>query len=179
MTIERPIGAAQRLDLPYRFGVGIMLVNRQGLVWTGRRLPKWAASTQHYIWQMPQGGLKPDEDVQEAAHRELYEETGIRDAEVIAELTKWLSYDLPPHLLGIALKGRYRGQKQRWFAMRYRGDDSDIDLRPRHGRKAEFDRWRWRPLAEVPSVTVDYQRPMYEELVQVLGPLTRSQLSTL
>lgn len=174
MTIERPIIEAQPLDLPYRFGVGVMLVNRQGLVWTGRRLPKWAASTGHYIWQMPQGGLKPDEDPEDAAHRELYEETGIRGADLIAELPRWLCYDLPPHLLGIALKGRYRGQKQRWFAMRYWGDDTDIELRPRHGHKAEFDRWRWRPLSELSANTIEYQRPMYEELVQVLGPHTKA-----
>jgi putative (di)nucleoside polyphosphate hydrolase len=176
MTIERAIGESQRLDLPYRVGVGIMLFNDRGQVWTGRRLPKWAGNDQSYIWQMPQGGLNAGEDPLEAAHRELEEETGIRNAELLAELNRWLTYDLPHELLGVALKGRYRGQRQRWFAMRFYGDDSEIDIGPRNGRKAEFDRWKWRPIEELPDVVIDFKRPVYEELVRVFAPFARSQL---
>jgi putative (di)nucleoside polyphosphate hydrolase len=175
MTIERAIGESQRLDLPYRVGVGIMLFNERGQVWTGRRLPKWAGHGQPYIWQMPQGGLNAGEDPIEAAHRELEEETGIRNAELLAELNQWLTYDLPPELLGVALKGRYRGQRQRWFAMRFYGDDSEIDIGPRGGRKAEFDRWKWRSIEELPDVVIGFKRPIYEELVRVFTPFARSQ----
>lgn len=175
MTIERPIGDSQRLDLPYRVGVGIMLFNRSGHVWTGRRLPKWAGSRQGHIWQMPQGGLMPGEVPLSAAYRELEEETAIRNAELIAELNHWLTYDLPPELLGVALKGRYRGQRQRWFAMRFNGDDSEIDIGPRGGRKAEFDRWKWRPLEELAEIVVSFKRPVYEELVRVFAPFAGPQ----
>lgn len=177
MTIAAPFTEPQRLDLPYRVGVGIMLFDQRGLVWTGRRLPKWAGSgtwmNQGHIWQMPQGGLMAGEDPLEAAHRELEEETGIRSAELIAELNAWTTYDLPPELIGIALKGRYRGQRQRWFAMRFYGDDSEIDIGPRNGRKAEFDRWKWRPIAELAEIVIPFKRPVYEELAQVFAPYAR------
>lgn len=175
MTIERPIGPAQRLDLPFRVGVGIMLFDRRGRVWTGRRLPKWAGHRQSYIWQMPQGGLMAGEDPLDAAYRELEEETGIRSAELIAEMNRWLFYELPTELLGVALKGRYRGQRQRWFAMRFNGDDAEIDIGPRGGRKAEFDRWAWRPVEELPAMVVSFKRPIYEELVRVFGPFAQPQ----
>ena len=178
MKFETPIGDSERLDLPYRVGVGIALFNDRGLVWTGRRMPKWAGSGsgllgQGPIWQLPQGGLMAGEDPIDAAHRELEEETGIRNAELIAELNAWTTYDLPPELIGIALKGRYRGQRQRWFAMRFFGDDSEIDIGPRKGHKAEFDRWKWRPLGELPDVAVSFKRPIYEELTRVFAPFAR------
>ncbi len=177
MTIDRPIGDSQPLDLPYRQGVGIMLFDSRGLVWTGRRLPKWVGLdtgfAQGHIWQMPQGGLMAGEDPLDAAHRELEEETGIRNAEVVAELAHWTTYELPPQLIGIALKGRYRGQRQRWFAMRFYGDDSEIDIGPRNGRKAEFDRWKWRPLGELAELAVSFKRPVYEELSRVFAPYAR------
>jgi putative (di)nucleoside polyphosphate hydrolase len=173
MNLDRPIGDSTRLDLPFRVGVGIMLFNSRGLVWTGRRLPKWAGDRQAFIWQMPQGGLMAGEDPLDAAHRELEEETGIRNAELIAELNGWTTYELPPELIGIALKGRYRGQRHRWFAMRFYGDDSEIDIGPRNGRKAEFDRWKWRPISELPEIVIPFKRPVYEELVRVFSPYAR------
>lgn len=173
MNIAHPLIDSQKIDLPYRLGVGIMLFNCKGLVWTGRRLPKWASQTQDPFWQMPQGGLLDDEEPLAAAHRELEEETGIRNAELIAELNAWTIYDLPPELLGVALKGRYRGQRQRWFAMRFFGDDSEINIRPRNGQKAEFDRWKWRPLGELVDVVVPYKRPLYEELSRIFAPHAR------
>lgn len=177
MSIERPIGDSVPLDLPYRVGVGIVLFDRRGLVWTGRRLPKWAGSAtgraQGHVWQLPQGGLLPSEDPLDAAYRELEEETGIRSAEVIAELNSWTTYDLPAELIGVALKGRYRGQRQRWFAMRFFGDDSEIDIGPRNGCKAEFDRWKWRPVDELTELVIPYKRGVYEELTRVFSPYAR------
>lgn len=173
MNLDRPIGESQRLDLPYRVGVGVMLFNNRGLVWTGRRLPKWAGRRQDFIWQMPQGGLMAGEDPLDAAYRELEEETGVRNAELIAELNSWTTYDLPPELIGVALKGRYRGQRQRWFAMRFFGDDSEIDISARNGHKAEFDRWKWRPIAELPEIVIAFKRPVYEQLAAVFAPYAR------
>ena len=169
-----PIVGARPVDLPYRRGVGVLLVNRQGLIWTGRRLPKWADDKSAYIWQMPQGGINTGEDPLDAAYRELEEETGVLSAELIAETPGWLAYDLPEDLVGIALKGRYRGQVQRWFAMRFLGDDAEIDIGPRNGQKAEFDRWKWRAVDELPDLVVSFKRPIYEEVLRtfagVLGP---------
>lgn len=173
MNLTCPIGEHQRLDLPYRVGVGIMLFDHRGMVWTGRRLPKWAGARQGYIWQMPQGGLMAGELPLDAAHRELEEETGIRNAELLAELNAWTTYDLPPELIGIALKGRYCGQRQRWFAMRFYGDDSEIDIGPRNGRKAEFDRWKWRSIDELSENVISFKRPVYDELVRVFHPFAR------
>jgi putative (di)nucleoside polyphosphate hydrolase len=175
MTIARPIAGAQRLELPYRIGVGIMLINSRGHVWTGRRLPKWAGKDAAHVWQMPQGGVLANEDPLDAAYRELEEETAVRSVELIAGLNRWLTYDLPPELLGMALKGRYRGQRQRWFAMRFYGDDSEIDIAGRAGRKAEFDRWKWRALDELPAIAVKFKRPVYEELARVFAPYARPE----
>lgn len=142
-----------------------MLLNSAGLVWTGRRLPKWSGDASAHIWQMPQGGIDKDEDPLAAAFRELYEETNIRSAELIARMPHWLTYDLPPHLLGVALKGRYRGQRQLWFAMRFTGDDSEIKIRPGHGHKAEFDAWRWSRPEELTERIIPFKRKVYESVI--------------
>ncbi|MGE3229660.1 MAG: RNA pyrophosphohydrolase [Hyphomicrobium sp.] len=161
------------LDLPYRSGVGIMLINRDGRVFTGRRLPKWVGDKSAYVWQMPQGGLLPGEAPIEAAFRELEEETGVTSADIVGEIPEWLTYELPEPLLGVALKGKYRGQRQRWFAMRFWGDDSEIDIRPRNG-KAEFDRWRWREMSELPEHIVSFKRPVYQTVVDRFAYLAQS-----
>ena len=148
--------------LPLRASVGVMLLNKAGLVWVGRRRPKWAAEDSAYIWQMPQGGIERFEAPKLAALRELREETGIVSVDVLAEHPEWLTYELPAHLLGIALKGRYRGQRQKWFAMRFMGDDREIDIRAKDGLKAEFDDWRWTSLDEVPAHIVPFKREVYE-----------------
>jgi putative (di)nucleoside polyphosphate hydrolase len=161
------------IDLPYRLCVGIMLINKDGRVWTGRRLPKWTGDKSAHIWQMPQGGLARGEEPVEAAYRELREETGVTSADVVAEIPQWLSYDLPEPLLGVALKGKYRGQRQRWFAMRFWGDDSEIDIRPRDG-KAEFDRWSWREMSELPGLIVPFKREIYQTVVDRFAYLVQN-----
>jgi putative (di)nucleoside polyphosphate hydrolase len=158
--------AEKTLDLPYRPCVGIMLINRDGLVWVGRRRPKWAAEGSAHIWQMPQGGIMPGEAELPAALRELEEETGVTSVKLLAEAPRWLSYDLPDELLGIALKGRFRGQRQKWFAMRFTGRDAEIDIAARSGHKAEFDAWRWADVSELTGLAVPFKRQVYRDVVR-------------
>ena len=160
-------------DLPYRPCVGIMLISRLGLVWVGRRRPKWAGAGSAHIWQMPQGGISAGEPAHAAALRELEEETGVCSVEVLAEAPDWLTYDLPEHLVGVALKGRYRGQRQKWFAMRFTGEEAEIDIGPRGGHKAEFDDWRWVPAADLPELSMPFKRQVYCDVVHTFaGHLT-------
>ena len=149
-------------DLPYRPNVGAALFNRQGKVFIGRRadLPGVAA----HVWQMPQGGIDDGEDPRVAVFRELAEETGIAQAEIIAEHPEWLTYDLPAELLGRLFGGRFRGQRQRWFALRFLGTDADIDLDTH--THPEFVAWRWADLSELPSLCVPFKRVTYETLAR-------------
>jgi putative (di)nucleoside polyphosphate hydrolase len=142
---------------PYRLGVGMMLLNRDGLVFVGRRIDQTAEA-----WQMPQGGIDPGEDPRATAMRELAEEVGTDKAEIIAESRDWLIYDLPPELADIVWKGRYRGQKQKWFAMRFIGRDSDIDVATAH---PEFEAWRWATADELLHFIVPFKRALYEQVV--------------
>ena len=162
-------------QLPHRPCVGIVLVNKDGLVWIGRRLPKWSEDKSAFIWQMPQGGIDADEEARAAALRELEEETGVRSVEVIGESAGWLTYDLPDHLLGVALKGKYRGQTQKWFVMRFRGDDAEICIAARNGHKQEFDAWRWARLEELPDLIVPFKRGIYDALIAEFAPLVQAQ----
>lgn len=152
--------------LPYRPCVGIALFNAEGLVWVGHRIPKWENDGVVNLWQMPQGGIDEGEEPREAALRELEEETGTRNADIIAECPEWLIYDLPEEALGIGLKGKYRGQKQRWFAMRFLGEDSEIDIDTPVGGKAEFDAWDWVTLDEAVERIVGFKRPIYEQVAR-------------
>jgi putative (di)nucleoside polyphosphate hydrolase len=155
-------------SLPYRPCVGIMVLNAEGLVWAGRRIAETDSEMagSDKLWQMPQGGIDKDEDPLPAALRELYEETGIRTVSLLAEAPDWIHYDLPEHLVGIAFKGRYRGQKQRWFAFRFEGDDSEIAINPPPGgHEAEFDAWAWKPMERLPDLIVPFKRKVYEEVV--------------
>lgn len=162
-----------KTELPLRPCVGIMLLNRFGKVWVGRRAPKWLGDKSSPIWQMPQGGINRNEEPLTAALRELEEETAATSVEVLAEASGWLTYELPPDLMGIALKGRYRGQRQLWFAMRFTGNDSEIDIRPRKGLKAEFDAWRWTDVHDLPALIIPFKRPLYETLVNEFRHLVR------
>jgi putative (di)nucleoside polyphosphate hydrolase len=148
--------------LPYRPNVGAVLFNRDGLVLVARRADLPNAEAPAGGWQLPQGGIDEGEDPRQAVLRELAEEIGTGRAEVIAEHDAWLTYDLPPELVGVALKGRFRGQRQRWFALRFTGQDSDIrlDLDPH----PEFDAWRWVALSELPELAVPFKREIYEVL---------------
>lgn len=156
-------------QLPYRPCVGIALFNAQGLVWVGHRIPKWEKDSNLNLWQMPQGGIDEGESPKQAALRELEEETGTRNAEILAECPEWLAYDLPIEALGIGLKGKYRGQKQRWFAMRFLGDDSEINIDTPFGGKPEFDDWEWVELEEAVRRIVAFKRPIYEEVARVFA----------
>jgi putative (di)nucleoside polyphosphate hydrolase len=146
--------------LPYRLNVGAALFNRQGLVFVGRRADAPASGGD--VWQMPQGGIDEGEDPASAVMRELAEETGTARAEIVAEHDEWLTYDLPPELIGRVLGGRYRGQRQRWFALRFLGEDADIRLDA--DAHPEFSAWRWVPLAETPALTVPFKRATYERI---------------
>ena len=154
----------------YRRCVGAMLLNRDGLVWIGRRFDKQNDEGKGQWWQMPQGGIDKGEDPREAVLRELAEETAVTSAEVIAEAPRWYDYDLPAHLIGKSWNGKYRGQTQKWFALRFLGQDSEIDLAP-PGHKQEFDRWRWARMSDILDIVVAFKRPVYEQVFAAFGHL--------
>lgn len=145
-------------QLPYRRGVGALLFNRDGRVFVAKRIDTPGAA-----WQLPQGGLDKGESPREAVLRELAEEIGTDKAEIIAESAVWHTYDLPAPLIGKAWKGRYRGQRLKWFALRFTGQDADINLKAT--AHPEFDTWKWVAIDELPRLIVDFKRPLYEALV--------------
>lgn len=154
------------IALPYRPCVGIMLLNPDRQVFVGRRV-----ETVIEAWQMPQGGIDSGEDPATAALRELGEEVGTHKAEILAESPSWYSYDLPGHLIGKAWGGRYRGQRMKWFALRFLGTDDDIDVNTAH---PEFDDWRWVDMRQVTQLVVPFKRAMYEQVIDAfhhLGPI--------
>jgi putative (di)nucleoside polyphosphate hydrolase len=164
-------------ELPYRSCAGLMVINRDGLVWVGRRADvPGDAEGRGTWWQMPQGGIDPGEDPATAAKRELFEETSIVTAERIGELSKWLTYDLPDHLIGHAWGGKYRGQKQKWFAYRFTGDDSEINIMPAVG-EPEFVEWRWARVDELLDLIVPFKREVYRDVLVELGPLAKARRS--
>jgi putative (di)nucleoside polyphosphate hydrolase len=154
--------------LPYRPNVGAALFNRDGLVFIGRRATQPGSSRPGGAWQLPQGGIDAGEAPSVAVLRELNEEIGTDRATILGEHDAWLTYDMPPELIGAAFGGRYRGQRQRWFALRFDGQDSDIRL-DTHG-VPEFDAWRWLPLNALPDIAVHFKRPIYEAIAQAFIP---------
>jgi putative (di)nucleoside polyphosphate hydrolase len=146
-------------DEAYRPGVGIVLLNREGKVWVGRRIDMPPGLS---AWQMPQGGIDAGETPRQAALRELFEETGTDKADIIAESGQWLRYDLPD-IIRTGWRRRFRGQRQKWFVMRFVGDDSDINI---NGHEAEFDAWKWVEPVELPELIVEFKRPVYIALLE-------------
>jgi putative (di)nucleoside polyphosphate hydrolase len=154
-------------SLPYRPCVGLAVFNRDGLVFIGRRINGPEHVDAVHVWQMPQGGIDEGEDPWPAAKRELYEETNIRSVEKLGGSKEWLCYDIPPEFAGQAWNGKYRGQCQKWYALRFTGDDSEIDIaHPAGGHKPEFAEWRWEPLHHLPDLIVPFKRLVYEQVVK-------------
>lgn len=152
-------------DRPYRPNVGLVLFNAAGLVFTAKRV-----DTKTDAWQFPQGGIDDGEDPVSAALRELEEEIGTAKAEVIGESRGWISYDLPPEVADTWQKGRWRGQKQKWFALRFLGSDADINIQTAH---PEFSAWRWMRLADVPATIVPFKRALYDQVVAEFLPIAQ------
>jgi putative (di)nucleoside polyphosphate hydrolase len=148
-------------DLPYRPCVGIMLFNQDGKVFVGKRIDQTVEG-----WQMPQGGIDKGEEPKQAVLRELQEEVGTGKAEILGEMEDWVTYDLPKHLIGVAFHGKYRGQKQKWFALRFTGTQADIDL---NTHEPEFADFKWVDLKELPDLIVPFKRDTYRQVIAVLG----------
>jgi putative (di)nucleoside polyphosphate hydrolase len=154
-------------ELPYRPCVGMMVLNRAGLVFVGRRIGGPEHVDRSHVWQMPQGGIDPGEEPWPAALRELREETNIRSVERIGEIAEWLKYDIPRDIVGQAWKGKYRGQTQKWFAVRFTGTESEIDIaHPAGAAEPEFAAWRWEPMQNVPDLVVPFKRQVYDRVVK-------------
>lgn len=157
---------------PYRLNVGAVLFNSAGLVFVARRADTpYAVEGGRGGWQLPQGGIDAGEEPRVAVLRELAEEIGSAKAKIIAEHPDWLTYDFPPRLTHV-LGGRFRGQRQRWFALRFTGSDADIRLDA--DPHPEFDAWRWARISELPGLAVDFKRPVYEALARAFAPFAAS-----
>jgi putative (di)nucleoside polyphosphate hydrolase len=144
----------------------MMVLNRAGLVFVGRRTdgPEHVDAT--HVWQMPQGGIDEDEDSYKAALRELYEETSIRSVQKLGEIADWLTYDLPREVVKTAWGGKYRGQKQKWYALRFTGKDGEINIDEPGGHKPEFVEWKWVAIRELPDLVIPFKRQTYERVVK-------------
>ncbi len=158
-------------DLPYRPCVGLVVLNPAGLAFIGRRIDGPEHVDRTHAWQMPQGGIDPGEDPWPAALRELQEETNIRSVERLSEIDDWLCYDIPREMVGLAWKGKYRGQTQKWFAVRFTGADSEIDIAHPGGHEPEFSAWRWEPMRNIAGLVVPFKRAVYERVIREFGHL--------
>ena len=144
-------------QLPYRSGVGMMVFNDEKKIFVGKRIDNQEA------WQMPQGGVDKDEDIESAAKRELFEETGIQSIRIIKRSEKIYTYDLPEHLLGKIWKGKYKGQKQTWFLMKFLGPVSEININQKH---PEFNEWMWVDIQKLPELIVSFKKDLYLSVVK-------------
>lgn len=156
----------------YRPCVGIMLVNRDGLVFIGRRRFPATDREPEHAWQMPQGGIDAGEDPYDAALRELLEETNVTTVSLLAAAPDWYSYDVPGGMIKKSGKAQFQGQRQKWFALRFEGDELEINVEePGGGVHPEFDAWRWEHMEHLPNLVVPFKRPVYEQVVTVFRPL--------
>jgi putative (di)nucleoside polyphosphate hydrolase len=162
-SAPKPMSEAEIAKLPYRPGVGIVLLNQRDQVFVAQRIDNPGPA-----WQMPQGGIDKGEEPLAAAWREMKEEIGTDRARYVGETRDWLQYDLPVELVPQIWKGRYRGQRQKWFAFRFLGQDTDIDIETEH---PEFSSWRWAELDELPGLIVPFKRRLYEDLVAEIAAL--------
>ncbi|GAB4576923.1 MAG: RNA pyrophosphohydrolase [Roseibium sp.] len=159
--------------LPYRPCVGVMLINRDGLVWIGSRDDGAGTSSYEFTWQMPQGGIDKGEAPEPAARRELYEETSVKSVTLLEVAPEWFAYDYPEDIVRATRKGKYRGQAQRWVAYRFDGPDEEIDIHnPPDGHEVEFSAWRWERADRLPGLIVPFKRPVYERVIAVFSHLT-------
>ena len=150
-------------NLPLRLGVGIVLINSENKIFVGRRIDNPVNS-----WQMPQGGVDKNENLLNAAFRELREETGVKNVKLIKEIDTWLTYDLPKNLLGKLWNGKYRGQRQRWFVMRFIGKDEEVNVKTKN---AEFKEWKWIAVDQLTNVAVDFKLQIYKKISEELNML--------
>ena len=161
-------------SLPYRPCVGTMVLNAKGLVFIGRRTEGPEHVDLTHVWQMPQGGIDKGEDPWPAALRELAEETSITSVTKLAEIPGWLDYDLPKEVAKQAWKGKYRGQTQKWYALRFTGEDSEINiLDPAGGHEPEFVEWRWEPMRNLPDLVIPFKRAVYQRVVDAFAHLVK------
>tara|TARA_B100000965_G_scaffold404724_1_gene436360 strand:+ start:1203 stop:1673 length:471 start_codon:yes stop_codon:yes gene_type:complete len=146
-----------QIKLPLRIGVGVIVLNNNNQVFVGKRKDNPIDK-----WQMPQGGVHDNEDLMNAMRRELYEETSIKNIKILKEFDYWLEYELPNNLVGIIWKGKYRGQKQKWFVVRFIGKENEINLKTEY---PEFIEWKWIEMNELPKVIVDFKKDVYEKIL--------------
>tara|TARA_B110000003_G_C16497289_1_gene475959 strand:+ start:137 stop:607 length:471 start_codon:yes stop_codon:yes gene_type:complete len=143
--------------LPLRIGVGAVVLNNENKIFVGKR-----KDNPFDNWQMPQGGVDKNEDYQRALKRELYEETSIKNIEILKEFDEWLEYELPKDLLGVIWKGKFRGQKQKWFITRFKGNEDEININTEH---PEFIDWKWIEMDKLPDVIVSFKKKVYEKVL--------------
>ena len=150
--------------LPHRIGVGIILLNDENKVFVGKRIDNQEGN----YWQMPQGGIDKNEDLLQAAKRELEEETGVKTVKIVKELNNWLTYDLPTNLVGKIWNGKYRGQKQKWFVMKFMGAKEEINIKTKN---PEFIDWKWVNPLDLPKVAVNFKINIYKKILKELSSL--------
>ena len=143
--------------LPLRIGVGAIVLNNENKIFVGKRKDNPVDK-----WQMPQGGVDKNENLINAMKRELYEETSIQNIKILKELDEWFEYELPKNLLGIIWKGKFRGQKQKWFVVRFTGEEREINLKTKH---PEFIEWKWVEIDELPKIIVDFKKDVYKKIL--------------